>query len=99
MGMLLLWCAASIIVPIIRAEGITAVFFPYLVRQPQVRAPQLCTHMPLCIMTWEHTQLIRPGVGFPHVCPTHDAVRALYVSELPSLGPLGGVCTGSCSRA
>ena len=37
MGMLLLWCAASIIVPIIKAEGIIAVFFPYLVRQPQVR--------------------------------------------------------------
>ena len=35
MGMLLLWCAASIIVPIIRAEGIVAVFFPFLVRQPQ----------------------------------------------------------------
>ena len=37
MGMLLLWCAASIIVPIIKAEGIIAVFFPYLIRQPQVR--------------------------------------------------------------
>ena len=45
MGMLLLWCAASIIVPIIKAEGIIAVFFPYLVRQPQVRpfpAVQTC---------------------------------------------------------
>ena len=48
MGVLLLWCAASIIVPIIRAEGIIAVFFPYLVRQPQVRvfphAWHVCEH-------------------------------------------------------
>ena len=36
MGMLLLWCAACIIVPIIQAEGIIAVFFPYLIRRPQV---------------------------------------------------------------
>ena len=42
MGMLLLWCAASIIVPIIRAEGIVAVFFPYLVRSPQVLSSSPC---------------------------------------------------------
>ena len=45
MGMLLLWCAASIIVPIIRAEGIIAVFFPYLVRSPQV-----LTRLPACTL-------------------------------------------------
>ena len=38
MGILLLCCAASIILPIIRAEGILPVFFPYLVRSPQARA-------------------------------------------------------------
>lgn len=36
MGVLLLWCAACIILPIIQGEGIVAVFFPYLVRRPQV---------------------------------------------------------------
>ena len=36
MGVLLLWCAASIILPIIQAEGALRVFFPYLVRNPQV---------------------------------------------------------------
>ncbi|CAK0785279.1 hypothetical protein CVIRNUC_008485 [Coccomyxa viridis] len=44
MGMLLLWCAASIIVPIIRAEGIVAVFFPYLIRSPQVVKPSTMRH-------------------------------------------------------
>ena len=33
MGMLLLWCAASIILPIIQAEGIVTVFFPFLLRR------------------------------------------------------------------
>ena len=47
MGMLLLWCAASIIVPIIRAEGIIAVFFPYLVRSPQVLTSSSCLHTEL----------------------------------------------------
>ena len=47
MGMLLLWCAASIIVPIIRAEGIIAVFFPYLVRSPQVLTSLPCLHSEL----------------------------------------------------
>ena len=52
MGMLLLWCAASIILPIIKAEGIIAVFFPYLVRQPQVtpHPPADLTDMSLCVM-------------------------------------------------
>ena len=31
--MLLLWGAAAIILPIIKAEGIRAVFFPWLVRR------------------------------------------------------------------
>jgi hypothetical protein len=39
MGVLLLWCAASIILPIIQAEGVLRVFFPYLVRNPQVTPP------------------------------------------------------------
>jgi hypothetical protein len=43
MGVLLLWCAASIILPIIQAEGIIAVFFPFLLRRPQVGyCPALC---------------------------------------------------------
>ena len=53
MGMLLLWCAASIIVPIIRAEGIVAVFFPYLVRSPQVLTSSSCLHpdsIPGCVL-------------------------------------------------
>ena len=33
MGMLLLWCAASIILPIIQAEGIVAIFVPFLLRR------------------------------------------------------------------
>lgn len=33
LGVLLLWGAAAIILPIIRAEGIRAVFFPRLVRR------------------------------------------------------------------
>ena len=33
LGVLLLWGAAAIILPIIRAEGIRAVFFPWLVRR------------------------------------------------------------------
>ena len=37
MSVLLLWCAACIILPIIQGEGIVAVFFPYLIRRPQVR--------------------------------------------------------------
>ena len=41
MGMLLLWCAACIILPIIKGEGIVAVFFPYLIRRPQVRTSHL----------------------------------------------------------
>ena len=44
MGILLLCCAASIILPIIRAEGILPVFFPYLVRSPQARA---APHLPM----------------------------------------------------
>ena len=34
LGILLLYCAASIIFPIIQAEGFRAVFAPYLVRSP-----------------------------------------------------------------
>lgn len=37
MSVLLLWCAACIILPIIQGEGVVAVFFPYLIRRPQVR--------------------------------------------------------------
>lgn len=33
LGVLLIWGAAAIIFPIIRAEGIRAVFFPQLVRK------------------------------------------------------------------
>jgi hypothetical protein len=37
MGLLLLWCAAAIILPIIQGEGIIAVFFPFLIRRRPVR--------------------------------------------------------------
>ena len=57
MGMLLLWCAACIIVPIIRAEGIVAVFFPYLIRRPQVAstycACKLCTPWTMSVLLQE----------------------------------------------
>lgn len=36
-GVLLLWGAAAIILPIIRAEGLRAVFAPWLVRSPRAR--------------------------------------------------------------
>ncbi|BDA46860.1 Squalene epoxidase 1 [Coccomyxa sp. Obi] len=44
MGVLLLWCAACIILPIIQGEGIVAVFFPYLVRRPQLVKPATMKH-------------------------------------------------------
>lgn len=54
MGILLLCCAASIILPIIRAEGILPVFFPYLVRSPQARAAP-CLPMSQLLLTDRHT--------------------------------------------
>ena len=80
MGMLLLWCAASIIVPIIRAEGIIAVFFPFLVRQPQACSPP--AHKPFCTMMRGCTQLTWPGIDIPRVCPICGALLCTKVSLL-----------------
>ena len=55
MGILLLCCAASIILPIIRAEGILPVFFPYLVRSPQARPARVCPCPDSLTVTDEHT--------------------------------------------
>mmetsp|Transcript_2009 Transcript_2009/g.5981 ORF Transcript_2009/g.5981 Transcript_2009/m.5981 type:complete len:524 (-) Transcript_2009:1883-3454(-) len=41
LGVLLLWGAAAIILPIIRAEGIRAVFAPWLVRKPAASAHRI----------------------------------------------------------
>ena len=44
MGLLLLWCAAAIILPIIQGEGIVAVFFPFLIRRRPVRSQSQRRH-------------------------------------------------------
>ena len=60
LGILLLYCAASIIFPIIQAEGFRAVFAPYLVRSPtaEVGPAMHLTHLPLQAgISWPETVL------------------------------------------
>ena len=48
MGVLLLWGAAAIILPIIRAEGIRAVFFPWSLPRQRLAASNLSRHSSSC---------------------------------------------------
>lgn len=59
LGILLLYCAASIILPIIKAEGLRAVFAPILVRRPstKVRNASSFTWFDSCIPKVQGTDI------------------------------------------
>ncbi len=92
MGVLLLRCAACIILPIIKGEGIVAVFFPYLIRRPLVQT----AHFPLYrIGLW---LLLRASVGvqtFIHIKSANlleDPMHAKAYSLVYSFNWADDVC-------
>ena len=59
--MLLLWGAAAIILPIIRAEGIRAVFFPWSMPRQRLAASNMSRDKTACLQSGKDTGAVRQG--------------------------------------